>query len=324
MKTKLIFLSLFLFLSILRINAQCSFTPTITSPRLGAQFPNKIVFCNTESEILSTQNYGSYQWYKQMWTWQSPNTNPWVPISGANSQNLTINGANDMLYNFKVEVTLNDCTAQSAEVMADGYAYALPAMMTTLTPGTYEDLGGGEYNVCNGASVQFDDAFPVLYGAHTWYKCAPSNIPPVPGDPCIITGVTGDTYIATGSGEYGYYACTAYCPDQCEFLGLGSFVKLNFGNWSFCNLGTDETGPKKTNDLTIYPNPAAQFIFIGKDSDKVYTEVSIIDASGRLVLQKKNHTYNQPIDVSGLAVGTYIIVSKDSKDQTYKNKFIKK
>lgn len=323
MKTKLIFLSLFLFLSVLKISAQCTFTPTITSPRLGAQFPNKIVFCNTESETLSTQTYDSYQWYKQEWTWQSPNTNPWVPISGATSQNLTINGGSDMLYYFKVEVTLNNCTAQSTEVMADGFAYGLPSMMTTLTPGTYENIGPGEYNVCEGASVQFDDTFPVLYGVHTWYKCAPTSAPPTP-DACIISGVTGDTYIATQSGEYGFYACTAYCPDQCEFLGLGSFVKLNFGSWNFCNLGTGETDPKRGNEMSIYPNPAVQFIFIGKDSDKIYKEVSIIDASGRLVLQKKNHTYNQPIDVSGLAVGTYIIVSKDSKDKTYKNKFIKK
>ncbi|WBV55316.1 T9SS type A sorting domain-containing protein [Chryseobacterium daecheongense] len=324
MKTKLIFLSLFLLLNLLKVSAQCSFTPTITSPRLGAQFPNKVVFCNTESEVLSTQTYGSYQWYKQAWTWQSPNTNPWVPISGATSQTLTINGSSDMLYYFKVEATLNDCTAQSAEIMADGYAYALPAMMTTLTPGTYEDIGPGEYNVCNGASVQFDDIFPVVYGVHTWYKCAPSNIPPVSGDGCIISGATGDTYVATESGEYGFYACTAYCPDQCEFLGLQSFVKLNFGNWNFCNLGTGEVDPKKGNEMSIYPNPATQLIFIGKDSDKVYKEVSIIDASGRLVLQKKNHTYNQPIDVSSLATGNYIIVSKDSKDKMYKNKFIKK
>lgn len=323
MKTKLIFLAFYAFIGMLNIKAQCSLTPTITSPRLGVMFPDKVVFCNTETEVLSTQTYGTYQWYKQEWTWQTPNTNPWVAIPGATSQTLTIDGTNDMLYYFKVVVTLNDCTAESPAIMADGYAYGLPSMLTTLTPGTYQQIDAGEYNVCQGASVTFENTFPVLYGVHTWYKCTPSNIPPVPGDPCIISGAVGDSYVATASGEYGFYACTEYCPDQCEFLGLGGFVKLNFGNWSFCSLGTGETRPKE-NDLTLYPNPTTQLLYIGKKSDKAYADISIVDASGRLVLKKSNHQYTEAIDVSKLTAGNYFIVSKSSDGKIYKNKFIKK
>lgn len=319
MKTKLIFLAL-LFMTILNINAQCN--PTITSPRLGVKFPGKVVFCNTETETLSTQTFGSYQWYKQQWMWQTPNTNPWTVIPGANSQTLTINGNDDQLYYFKVQVTEGDCTADSPAVMADGFAYGLPAMMSTFTPGTYQDLGAGEYNICAEASVRFDDVYPDLYGKHTWYKCIPSSLPPST-DPCEISGVSGDTYIATGSGVYGFYACTEYCPDQCEFLGDGSFVKLNFGNWEFCSLATDET-KRKENSLKIYPNPTSQFLYIGRESDKTYKEISIIDVSGKMVLQKSNHRFNEPIDVSRLTIGNYIILSKDSEGNSYKNKFIKK
>lgn len=320
MKPKLIFLAV-LFMAFLNVKAQCN--PTITSPRLGVQFADKIVFCNSETETLSTQTFGSYQWYKQEWTWQTPNTNPWVAVQGATSQTLTINGTDDQLYYFKVAVTQGDCIAESPAVMTDGFAYALPAMISTMTPGTFEVVGQGELNVCNGASVKFDDAFPVLYGKHVWYRCAPNSPPPSPGDPCVISGVTGDTYIATQSGEYGFYACTEYCPDQCEFLGTGNFVKVNFGDWAFCNLGTDETKPKD-NSLKIYPNPTAQFLYIGKESDKVYKEISIIDMSGKRALQKSNHRFNEPLDVSALVPGNYIIVSTDSEGNTYKNKFIKK
>lgn len=194
MKTRLIFFT-FLLLNVLGVKAQCN--PTITSPRLGVQYPDKILFCNSETEVLSTQTFGTYQWYKQAWTWQTPNTNPWVAIPGATSQQLTINGTDDQLYYFKVSITEGDCIAESPAIMADGFVYALPAMISTFTPGTYEQIAGGEYNICAGASVQFDDAFPVVYGIHTWYKCIPSNIPPVSGDPCIISGVTGDSYTAT-------------------------------------------------------------------------------------------------------------------------------
>ncbi|KFF28176.1 T9SS type A sorting domain-containing protein [Chryseobacterium vrystaatense] len=319
MKTKLIFLAL-LFMSIMNVKAQCN--PTITSPRLGVKFPDKIVFCNTETEILSTQAFGNYQWYKQAWTWQTPNTNPWVPISGATSQTLTINGNDDQLYYFKVQVTEGDCSAESPAVMADGFAYGLPAMMTTLTPGTFMQVGEGEYNICNGASVKFDDVFPDLYGKHVWYRCIPTS-PPPGGDPCIISGVMGDSYTATEPGIYGFYACTEYCPDQCEFLGTGNFVKLNFGDWEFCNLGTDDV-KTKSNSLKVYPNPTAQFLFIGKESDKTYKEISIIDMSGKIALKKNSHRFNEPIDVSSLIPGNYIILSKDSEGNTYKNKFIKK
>jgi len=320
MKTKLIFLTFLLF-SLFNIKAQC--TPTITSPRLGAMFADKVVFCNTETEVLSTtQAYANYQWYRQEWNWQTPNPNPWVAIPGATSQTLIIDGANDMLYYFKVEVSENDCTAESTPILADGYAYGLPFLMANFTPGTYQEING-EYNVCNGATVELNDGFPAVYGVHTWFNCVPSSNPPSPTEPCTIPGATGDTYIASQSGKYGFYACTEYCPSQCEMLSDFAFIQLNFGNWSFCNLATGETKPKE-NNLSIYPNPTSQLLFIGKESDKMYNEVTIIDMSGKLVLQKKDHKYNQAIDVSALVPGNYIIVSKDSKDKIYKNKFIKK
>jgi hypothetical protein len=322
MKSKLIFLSL-LFLSFLNIKAQ-QCTPTITSPRLGTMFSGSVVFCNSESETLSTtQTYASYQWYKQEWYWQSPNPNPWVAIPGATSQTLTINGTDDMLHNFKVEVTDGDCTAESPSILADGYAYGLPFMMVDLQPGTYEEVGPGVYNVCQGASVQLNNGFPGVYGHHTWFKCLPSSNPPSPTDPCIIAGATGDSYVATESGFYGFYACTEYCPDQCEMLSDAAYMQLNFGNWSFCNLSTGETKPKE-NSLSIYPNPTSQFLYIGKVSEKKYTEISIIDMSGKLVQQKKDHTYSEPINVSSLVPGTYMVVSKSADGKIYKNKFIKK
>lgn len=207
-------------------------------------FPNSIVFCNAESEILSiTQTYNDYKWYKQQWSWRVPNPNPWTLITGATSPTLTINGGTDKLFYFKVQVTQNGCTAESSAVLVDGYAYDTPVMITTLTPGTYEEVTPGEYNVCQGASVLFEDCFPAVYGTHIWFKCAPGSMPPVSGDPCILTRITGDSYTAYESGEYTFYACTEYCPDQCIYQGFST--KLNFGEWSFCTLGTDEAKSKK-------------------------------------------------------------------------------
>ncbi|MFZ4930519.1 T9SS type A sorting domain-containing protein [Chryseobacterium sp. Mn2064] len=320
MKTKLILLAFVLF-SFLNIKAQC--TPTITSPRLGVKSPGTILFCDTENEILSTtQTYGSYQWYKQEWTWQSPNTNPWMAIPGATSQQLTVNGSEQLNY-FKVIVTDGDCTAESPAVFADGFVYGLPAMISTFTPGTYEQTDTGAVNVCNGASVKLENIFPVLYGKHTWFRCLPSSNPPAVNDPCIIPGISGPTYNAVDSGTYGFYACTEYCPDQCQMLDSFAFLELNFGDWPFCNnLGTGEV-KAKDNQLKVYPNPTAQLLYIGKESEK-YKEIKIIDMSGKLVMTKSNHQYNQSIDVSHLVPGNYIIISQSTSGVEYRNKFIKK
>jgi len=316
MKTRLFFLSL-LFLSLLNIKAQqCN--PTITSPRLGTMSPNRVIFCSSESETLSTtQTYASYQWYRKQWNGQIPNTNPWVAISGATTQTLTINGANDMLYYFKVQVSENNCTGESNPIMTDGYAYGLPYLITTFQPGTYQQVANG-YNVCQGASVLLKNGAQA-YGTHTWFKCLPANTSPT--DPCVISGATGATYTATESGTYSFLACTNYCPDQC--LTPGVSVQLNFGVWNFCNMSTDETIPKE-NNLSIYPNPTTDLLFIGRESDKKYPEISIIDMSGKLIQQKKDHKFNEAIDVSGLVPGTYMIVSKSLEGKVYRNKFIKK
>jgi len=321
MKTKITFLA-FLLLSFFNLKAQCN--PTVTSPRLDAMFQGSVVFCNSETETLSvTQTFANYQWYRQEWDWQTPNTNPWVAIPGATSQTLTINGTTDMLHYFKVVVSENDCTAESTPVLADGYAYGLPFLMANFTPGTYEETNPGEYNVCTGASVQLDNGFPGVYGMHTWFKCLPGSNPPLPNEPCAIPGATGDTYIATTTGEYGFYACTEYCPDQCEMLASFAFIKLNFGAYSFCSLGTGETKTKE-NSLSIYPNPTTQLLYIGKESDKKYSEISIIDMSGKLVIQKRDHQAGKAIDVSVLVPATYMIVSKTADGRIYKNKMIKK
>jgi|LakMenEpi03Aug12_release.lakeMendotaPanAssembly.Ray.scaffolds.fasta_scaffold47448_8 hypothetical protein len=310
------------------LHAQPCFSPTITSPRLGYfnNAPNSVNFCdNNDTEILATQAYDSYQWYRQEWAAVppgAPNPNPWIAIQGANSQTYTINGTDDMLYYFKVVATLDTCTEESPAILADGYAFGLPYLIATFQPGTYQFIGNGTYNVCNGASVLLENGFDQVYGFHTWYKCIPSALPPVQGDPCIIANENGDTYTATTTGFYGFWACTSYCPDICLFLGLPSFLQLNFGDWSFCSLGTED--PIKSNEVLLYPNPTIQLLYLGKPNDEYNADILITDMMGKEVLTIKNYDYAQPIDVSHLLTGTYLMILKSNSGKMLRNKFIKK
>ena len=310
------------------LHAQPCFSPTITSPRLGYfnNGPNSIAFCdNNDTEILATQAYDTYQWYRQEWAAVppgAPNPNPWIAIQGANSQTYTINGTDDMLYYFKVVATLDTCTEESSAILADGYAFGLPYLTATFQPGTYQYIGSGTYNVCNGASVLLENGFDQVYGLHTWYKCMPSAIPPIPGDPCIIQGATGDTITVTESGFYGFYCCTDYCPRICLFLDVPNFITLQFGNFSFCTLGIDE--PTTSNNLLLYPNPTIQLLYLGKPNDEYNADILITDMMGKEVITIENYDYAQPIDVSNLPSGSYIIISKSGSGRIASNKFIKK
>ncbi|HAC23551.1 MAG TPA: secretion protein [Cytophagales bacterium] len=303
---------------------QPCFAPTITSPRLSVFSPNAIAFCdNNDTEVLSTQAYDTYQWYKRQW-WAGPglNPHPWVAITGANARTYRINGTADMLYYFKVAATRNACTEESPAILADGYAFGLPYIIANFQPGTFVSLGSGEYNVCKGASVLLENGFDQVYGVHTWYACVPSDIPPVVGDPCILPGVTGDTYTATTSGFYGFWACTEYCPTICLFLGLPSFIKLNFGDWSFCITGIDE--PVETKHVTVHPNPASRFLFLGRAGDDAYARVTITDMTGKVAINLTNVDCHEPIDISFLPAGSYSILATTFSGRVLRNRFIKK
>lgn len=299
--------------------------PTITSPRMNVFSQNSILFCdNDDTEVLSTQLYDSYQWYKQEWAAVppgTPNPNPWIAIQGANSQTLTINGTDDLLYYFKVVVVQGVCSAESQAVLADGYAFGLPYMIANFEPGTVQYQGNGVYNVCNGASVVLENGFDQVYGLHTWYKCIPVDLPPVSGDPCIIQNENGDTYTATTSGFYGFWACTSYCPDICLFLGLPAFIQLNFGDWSFCSLGNPEFS---SNHVKLYPNPTTQLLFVGNQSDNQKTLLKIMDMSGKVIFSMSDYHYGEPIDLSSLQAGSYVLVSETGEGEIFKNKFVKK
>jgi hypothetical protein len=320
MKTKLYIINLLtitaFFLTSFSLNAQCSnFDPTITG--------NTMICDESDTLTLSTQPYDAYQWYKRDWYWDSsvPNPNSWIAIAGATNQTITVNGTNDLLFEFMVSATLGGCTEDSPIELIDGYGYGLPYLVITFPPDTFEQIDLSEYNVCNGTSVLLENGFSA-YGYHTWYNCMPSAIPPIASDSCIIPGQNGLTYAATTNGYYGFYACTSQCPNLCEFLGTFAFVKLNFGDFSFCSLGRNDPQSNQLN-INVYPNPTTQFIAIGKISNSVKGDFSIVDMTGKQIKQINNAILDTQIDVSDLAAGTYLLMLK-ADDKIYRNKFIKK
>ncbi len=73
------------------------------------------------------------------------------------------------------------------------------------------------------------------------------------------------------------------------------------------------------NQISIYPNPATDFIYL--KNEKNATEYTIVDASGRIVLQ--NTLRDHKIDISSLTKGNYVLQIM-VKNQLLNFKFIKK
>jgi hypothetical protein len=72
-------------------------------------------------------------------------------------------------------------------------------------------------------------------------------------------------------------------------------------------------------DITLYPNPAKDFIYISNTS---YEGLSIYNMSGKLVLNKKDYFSDSRIDISALNMGIYFIRFK-KEGSIISKKFLK-
>lgn len=72
-------------------------------------------------------------------------------------------------------------------------------------------------------------------------------------------------------------------------------------------------------DITLYPNPAKDKLFINNNGERSINNASIYDISGRLLIQfNLNSTNSNELDISSLSSGNYMIVIKSETDQISK------
>lgn len=164
----------------------------------------------------------------------------------------------------------------------------------------------------------------VTYPANTWVKVS-----------CTYDKVNGVATYTIG-GVTSTLAVTGYTItknlDGTQFNVVSQFNTGNtasttssIDNYTVdavnaATLGVVTAGQiEKTSDITIYPNPTADYINI-KSASRVIS-LNVVDISGKSVASKKSA--DNKIDVRNLTKGTYIInVETDNGTQT--KKFIKK
>ncbi|MEP7319128.1 MAG: hypothetical protein ABI921_10310, partial [Panacibacter sp.] len=195
MKKNLLFTILIIAASLasIKLQAQCSFTPLIT--------PDDLILCPDAVDTLSTtEAFDTYQWYQN---------NKLIP--GATSRYYKVNSYDDAATYFKVTVTRDGCTATSAKVLVDGWAFASPVIISG---------GNGVYDPNRGATIVCpNDTLKLTYGLPynqnvQWYD----NYKPIPG-------ATQQSYFVTEKGSFTVCGSPEVCPDfiQCELIPVDVF-----------------------------------------------------------------------------------------------------
>jgi hypothetical protein len=100
------------------------------------------------------------------------------------------------------------------------------------------------------------------------------------------------------------YNCTVTDAAGCSLTTGGNYVTVNV--WPV------STKQALIKDLKIYPNPTQDYLIIELDKGRIQY-LKITDMSGRVVLQQSKVINNQ-IDISHLALGTYILTLEDEKE----------
>ncbi|MBL7962490.1 MAG: hypothetical protein JNM31_01480 [Flavobacteriales bacterium] len=174
--------------------AQCTFTPTIT--------PSNPILCPNTTEVLWTQVYDSYQWYRDG-----------VAIPGANGQSHTVDASMDVMSEFSVEATLDGCTEMSAQVLVDGWVFLFPYVISDGDTALYID-GMGVAHHCEGDTVLLTLGMPY-----------DTNIQWTDGG-VAIPGANSVVLVVTQTGAYSVSAAPSICPNY--ILGLGVEVEIVF------------------------------------------------------------------------------------------------
>ena len=256
------------------LQAQCDFDATIEGD---------LILCPNANGQLFTQEYEAYQWMKRAY-----NETEATPINGATEQFLDVSSANDVGYYMSVEVTLDNCTEMSEEILVDSWWF-LP--VTVASVGDFEIGNMGESIICSGDSMFFEMNLP--YDTNIiWYK-----------DGVEIVGETDSKLVVYEAGAYTVQGAPSICPDYTQFLGLDLIVEV-----VNCTNTTEQQ--VESTKLSCYPNPVQKELNI--KSTHSMQRIQLLDLTGKIILDQPQHHTSGSLNIEGTPAGLYLIQAHTS------------
>lgn len=183
---------------------------------------------------------------------------------------------------------------------------------------------GFEFKNPNGTtqSVSSSKALPLKTWSFVTVTLGPTNRVSI-----YLNGVLVGTGLSFVSRPYDLGPTTANYIGKSQWAAdpyfKGSIDDFRFYNYAMtidqvkADMSTSGIEDNKVNSCTFYPNPAKGFIhFVNAEN----SELGVYDSTGRLVIQQSITNSNQPIDISRLISGIYVvkIVNHSSKQRLHK------
>lgn len=316
-------------------NGGCSVSKTATvtvdpTPTLSISSAN---ICSGQSANLSASGATTYSW----------NT-------GATTNSITVNPITTTIYT--LTGTNGGCSISNTTSVNVTTQPTLSVNSSTICSGQSANLiagGATTYSWNTGAATNSISVNPTsnttytVYGYNgVCYDSLVSNVVvnPLPNVTLSSTQssvcVTDSLVTLTGSPAGGTYSGTGVVGVTFNpaVAGTGTFTVLyNYTDANTCS-GSNSTnitvaacvGIKElynSSSLSIYPNPANDYFIVNAGSKNPNLTIKLMDATGKLVLEKNlTHTTEQ-IDINRLAKGIYFIEIQESSMSIFRQKLIK-
>lgn len=129
-------------------------------------------------------------------------------------------------------------------------------------------------------------------------------------DTIIYKSINDTTILNIGNIDYPRY----------EIYTIGQ----EFDGVSYCSVNSDTSGINSysiTNNITMYPNPATNVLYI---SDMEGARVTIYDMQGRVMTDTMVGEDSEGIDVSKYPVATYVVLCYTKNGAMKTSKFVKR
>jgi len=114
----------------------------------------------------------------------------------------------------------------------------------------------------------------------------------------------GDGSTSTEEDPYHVYTEEGYYEITLTGTNYYASDSHTVGYW-FYFLGTGEDNAEP--EISIYPNPAKDRIYFKGLPEGWYSEIEIIDISGKIVREQEPIRSGESIDIQGLEAGIYVV-----------------
>ncbi len=192
MKTTKTSLHIFLFWSFVFFQTANANAQEFGINRLNPTIINgNVILCPGGTEVLETQEYDTYQWYKDG-----------NPISGATQQTHLVSYYADAGSNISVFVTQGDQSAMSPSILVDGWVFS-PLVVSSYGSGYW--FNGNEWEMCPQHELFFEVMGPYTNNVQ-WFR-----------DGVPIEGANSPVYSVDKSGIYAVHGSPSLCPDYVQY-----------------------------------------------------------------------------------------------------------